>query len=387
VRDTSLTRRELLVLLGTLPVVLTLPSGLVVAATLRLAKLRHWSAPDHTRIVLDLDAPAKFETQKFTDPARVVLEIPGAAADGDFTVSVRDGLVEEIRVQTLGGSLVVQAVLARDAAGVAFSLPPNSGGEAHRVVLDVRKRFTEQETRAQENEVESVRKSGDIVIAIDPGHGGNDPGCIGRDARGGPLYERDVALAVARELGRAIAARPGMRAVLTRDKDYFVPLGRRQQIAQRWGAQLFVSIHCNSAASRAARGSEVFFVSLQGAADKAERELIDRENAADLVGGVAPEDVQTPLVDILMNLKQNEAMRRSERLGEIMLRRLERVPGNTIRGLKQGPLAVLKSITCPSVLVELGFMTNKADVKLLADRDAQRAYASTLAAGVEEYLA
>lgn len=379
-RGPSLSRRSFLTWIASVPLAVTLPSGIVLAAALRVRRLRHWSAPDHTRLVLDLTAPGRFETRLLQDPTRVVVEIPGAEAD-PAEVPVGDGLVRAVRIQALPGTVLVRVDLERDADFAAFPLAPNAGGQQHRIVVDLRKRWTDEERRAQEREVESVRRSGDRIVAIDAGHGGNDPGCLGHG-----LTEKDVALDVARRLATAIAAEPGLRPLLTRQRDYFVPLGQRQLIARRYGAQVFLSIHCNSAASPAARGTEVFFVSLQGAADKAAKELVDRENAADLVGGVAPEEVQTPLVDILVSLKQNDAMRRSERLGEAVLRRLEGLPGNESRGLKQGPLAVLKSITCPSVLVELGFVTNLRDARQLGEPGVRRQYAEHIAAGVSEYL-
>jgi len=380
VRGLALSRRSFLTLVAGVPIWLALPGGLVFAATLRVRKLRHWSAPDHTRIVIELDAAGRFETRTYSEPDRVVIEIPNARAD-NFEIPVDDGLVRSLTVTTLGESVLVRVVLARAADFAAFPLAPNAASEQHRIVLDVRKRLTAAETSAQEREVESVRQSGDVVVAIDAGHGGNDPGCLGHQ-----LVEKEVTLAVARRFAEALGGRPRLRPLLTRQRDYFVPLGQRQKIAQNYGATLFVSIHCNAAASPTARGSEVFFVSLQGAADKAAKELVDRENAADLVGGVAPQEVQTPLVDILVNLKQNDAMRKSERLGELMVRRLEQVPGSESRGLKQGPLAVLKSITCPSVLVELGFVTNKQDARQLADGAGQRRYAQQMAAAIDEYL-
>lgn len=382
-RDAS--RRDFLTLLAGVPFLIALPSGLVVAATLRIRQLRHWTAPDHTRIVLDLDAPQRFETRLFTDgEPRLVVEIPGAELpEGleELTVPIDDGLIRRVVARKLGGSLLFRIELLRAAEFSAFPLAPNAGGDAHRIVVDVRKSLTNEEQRAQEREVEAVRKSGDVVVAIDAGHGGNDPGCIANR-----VVEKDVALQVARLLAGILGGRAGLRPVLTRDKDYFVPLPRRQQIARKFGASVFVSIHANSAASPAARGIEIFFVSLQGAQDKAARELVDRENAADLVGGVAPERVQTPVLDILVDLKQNATIRRSERLGEMMMRRMEQMSGAESRGLKQGPLAVLKSIDAASVLVELGFVTNRKDAALLRDADHQRRCAQQIAAGVEDFL-
>jgi len=367
--------------LASVPLIVTLPGGVVIAAGLRIRQLRPYSAPDHTRIVLDLDAPARFETRVYTEPDRVVLEIPGAEAE-DSVIDLADGIVQRIVVRgNLPGTVLLSVELVRASDYVAFPLAPNAGGEAHRIVLDIRKRLTAQEERAQQKEIDAVRQSGAVVIAIDAGHGGNDPGCSGHS-----LTEKSVALDVAKQMATAIGARARLKPILTRQKDYFVMLGQRQEIARKFEADIFVSIHCNSAPSVSARGAEVFFVSLQGAADKAAKELIDRENAADLVGGLPPDKIQGPINDILVNLKSNNAMRQSEQLGEIMLRHLGQLPGGETRGLKQGPLAVLKSITCPSVLVELGFVTNKQDARLLGDADTRRRYAELLAAGVDDYV-
>jgi N-acetylmuramoyl-L-alanine amidase len=383
VSDPSLSRRSFLTFLAAVPVWLALPSGLVQAATLRVRKLRHWTAPDHTRLVLDLDGAAAFESRLLRDPERVVLEIRDGMLAERLDVTVQDGLVARVYSHQLAETLLVVVELQRNAEFTAFALPPNAGADAHRIVLDVRKRLTAEEARAQEREANAVRDSGDTVVAIDAGHGGNDPGCISPDGR---VVESAISLQFARRLAKALEGRPRVRPVLTRERDYFVPLGQRPRIAQRFGAKLFISIHANSAPSRKARGAEIFFLSLQGAADKAARELVDRENAADLVGGLPPGREVTPLVDILMNLTQNNTMRQSERLGEAMLQRCAGVRDLPVRGLKQGPLAVLKSIASPSVLVELGFVTNPQDAELLLDGGHQKQYAQALATGIVDYL-
>ncbi len=381
-------RRSFLTLLASFPILIVLPSGLLQAATLRLRQVRHWTAPDHTRLVLELDAPTRFSSRLLEDPSaasRLVIEIPGAILPeglAELTVPVNDGLVRQVYGYVLGQSLLLRVELQRPADYDAFSLAPDVHGASARVVVDVRRKLSEVERREEDARVEAVRKSGDIVVAIDAGHGGNDPGCSGHG-----VIEKEVALAVARQFATALAGRPRLRTVLTRDKDYFVPLGRRQQIARKYGAQIFVSIHTNAAPSSTARGPEVFFVSVQAAADRAARELIDRENAADLVGGVAAEQVSTPVLDIMVDLKRNSAMRRSERLGECVLKRMADLPGGEDRGLKQGPLAVLKSIDAASVLVELGFVTNKHDAVLMRDPAMHRRYARQLATAVDDFIA
>jgi len=381
-------RRSFLTLLASFPILVTLPSGLLRAATLRLRQVRHWTAPDHTRLVIELDAPTRFSTRLLDDEgtaSRLVIEIPTAVLPeglGEMTVPVNDGLVKQVHAYVLGQSLLLRVELERAAEYDAFPLAPDAGGISARVVVDVRRKWSDVERDQQQREVEAVRKSGDVIVAIDAGHGGNDPGCIGHG-----VIEKDVALAVARQLAAVLAGRPRLRTVLTRDKDYFVPLARRQQIARGYGAQIFVSIHANAAPSPTARGPEVFFVSLQRAAARAERELIDRENAADRVGGVTAEQVGSPVLDILVNLKQSSAMRRSERLGECVLKHMADLPGGEDRGLKQGPLAVLKSIDAASVLVELGFVTNKNDAVLMRDPAMHRRYARQIGTAVDDFIA
>jgi N-acetylmuramoyl-L-alanine amidase len=200
------------------------------------------------------------------------------------------------------------------------------------------------------------------------------------------LREKDIALEVSKLLETRLRQKPGLRPVMTREADYFVPLARRQQIAREFGAETFISLHVNAARTAEARGAEVFFLSLKGAVDKAARELIDRENAADLVGGVTEGKAEEPIVDILMGMKRDRTMKESERLAETLLRRLGQVQNSEVRGVKQGPLAVLKSIDKPSVLVELGFFTNVADRRLLADSKSLDRYSKQLADGIADYF-
>lgn len=380
------TRRDFLTLLGTIPLVVTLPSGLVLAAAMRITRSRYWTAPDHTRIVIELDGATSIQTlpESATGGRLVDVRIADAElASGRERLPIQDGVVDRVEIDNQSdGSVRVRVVLQRDSDPTVFQLPPADRGAPHRIVIDVTPRLSDAERQAQQRQVESVRDSGDTVVAFDAGHGGSDPGCMANR-----VTEKEVALEVAQKCAKAVVKRSGMRAILTREKDYFVPLGRRQEIARKYGASVFVSIHCNSARNASARGSEVFFLSLQGAADKAAKELVDRENAADTIGGVPPGEEKTALVDILWNLKQNEAMRRSERLGEIVLDQLGKVPGGEVRNLKQGPLAVLKSITGASVLVELGFVTNARDARMLKDAATKQEYADRLVGAVDRFLA
>lgn len=378
-------RRSLLRLLTSIPLVVALPSGLLAAARIRVQALRHWPDPEKTRLVFDLDARSEFETRVEDDGHHVVVTVRDAevlvaqALDRTFP---EDPSLVQLRVRQREDSVEIHVELTRRAAVRAFPLAPNSTGRGHRIVLDIVPRLSAAEKARREARVLEVRDSGDTIVAIDPGHGGEDPGTVW----GRSLREKEIALEVGRLLAAELQRHAGVRPVLTRSADYFVPLGRRPALARQYGAQLFVSLHVNAARSRTARGVEVFFLSLQGAEDKAARELVDRENAADLVGGVPPDQVDEPLVDILMDMTRNHTMKDSERLAEVLLGQLHHVSGASTRGIKQGPLAVLKSIDVPSVLVELGFFTNTDDRKLLANARTHKLFAERMAKGIFEFL-
>ena len=219
------------------------------------------------------------------------------------------------------------------------------------------------------------------VVAIDAGHGGQDTGARGRNG----AREKDVTLAVAHRLAEALSQTSGVKPVLVRSGDEFVPLHERYRIAERAHADLFVSIHCNSSPRRGAgSGTEVYFLSLGGAADQASKDLADRENAADLVGGVPPE-AEDDLVDILYDVKRNSALQQSQMLAATVLDHVARGP-ITSRGVKQAGFAVLKSVEFPSILVETAFINNAAEARLLRNRTFQARIARQIASGIKSYL-
>ncbi len=373
-------------MIASLPLLVALPSGVWARARVAVRALRHWPDPEKTRLVFDLDEDTVFESRVDRAPHRVTLRLPHALLDGRPGWERRfpeDARIERLVARQTSDGVEIVIELARKSSVSAFPLAPNEVGRGHRIVIDITPELTAAEQEQALARVRAVRESGDRIIAIDPGHGGEDPGTVW----GRSLQEKAVALEVSLVLARELASMPGVRPVMTRDADFFVPLGRRQAIAKRYGAHLFVSLHINAARSRDARGAEIFFLSPKGAEDKAARELVDRENAADLVGGVPPDQVQEPLVDILMDMTRNSTMRDSQRLAEVLLQRLETVHGARTRGIKQGRLAVLKSIDKPSVLVELGFFTNVEDRKLLASARTQQHYARQLAQGIRDFLA
>ncbi|MFT4196527.1 MAG: N-acetylmuramoyl-L-alanine amidase, partial [Pseudoxanthomonas sp.] len=221
-----------------------------------------------------------------------------------------------------------------------------------------------------------------LVVAIDAGHGGQDSGAIGPTGK----YEKNVTLAIARELARQIDATPGMKAYLTRDGDYFIPLNDRARKARAAHADIFVSIHADAAENRSASGSSVFVLSLKGASSQRARWLADKENASDLVGGVRLQQVDNTLGSVLIDLAQSGHMRASENAANQVLTGLSRV-GNNHRGqIERANFAVLRTSDMPAMLVETAFISNPQEEKWLTDPAYQRRIAGAVLTGVQSYF-
>lgn len=219
------------------------------------------------------------------------------------------------------------------------------------------------------------------MIVIDPGHGGKDPGTRGCGVIGEKELVLDIALAMEKEL----ESRTDFKVVLTRRKDRYVDLNRRVQIAREAEGDLFISIHANSARSSKARGSEVYFLSPRGATDQAAAELANRENAAHMVGMDAGAIADDVMMSILMDLQSSGILRRSGQLAELALGELGRVDGLPTRYIKQARFAVLRTLSMPSILVEVGYLTNRGEAKLLKRDSAQEEVGRRLADTVIAY--
>jgi N-acetylmuramoyl-L-alanine amidase len=224
---------------------------------------------------------------------------------------------------------------------------------------------------------------GDFLIMVDPGHGGEDTGRRNRDG----LMEKTLALDYSRALKAEIDRRPGFRAALTRDGDYFVPLGKRRQIAEQKGAHLFVSVHFNAAPAPDARGTEIFFVSLKGADDRVTRELEDAENSADLVGGLPPTDRDTgqDLARMLVDLRQSDCVDRSQQLAVDVNDEIGTLGLVPTRRVKQAGFAVLKQLFIPAMLMEVAFLSNRNDVKWVRAKGNRDAFVRAMADGIVRY--
>jgi len=340
--------------------------------------VRYWTAPDHTRIVVDLTGEASYSTSVLTDPDRmVVLIVGGGIGAAQVATPVGDGLVDRVRLNELESGTQVVVDLATASAHSVFPLKPYLN-KPNRIVIDI---FHEERPDA----VPSVRpepagESIPHVIIIDPGHGGEDPGTLGN----GALVEKDIVLDISKRLAALLKSRGGYDVRLTRDGDYFVRLAKRKQIANVSEGDVFISIHANSAPNRRADGTEIFYVSPRGASDQAARELADRENAADLVGGVSP-DADGDVLSILVDLKMSDNVQKSSDLAGLVRDELgtDRVSDCAV---KQAGFLVLKSLAMPSILVEVGFLTNSSDVDKLKRASYRQSYAECLADALDHFF-
>ncbi len=355
------------------------PRG-AAAASPEVSAVRYWTAPDHTRIVIDLSDESQYSTRTLADPDRVVvLVVGGTIGDAPQTTPVGDGLVERVRLNQLRSGAQVVVDLVKSTAYNVFPLKPYRE-KPNRIVIDVF-RADAQSVPAGSEHHEAERNDKPRVVVIDPGHGGEDPGTLGN----GKLKEKAIVLDIAKLLADELRSRGGYVVHLTRKGDYFVGLSKRKQIANDSGGDIFISIHANSAPNRRASGSEVFFVSPRGASDQAARELANRENACDLVGGVSP-DADSDVLSILVDLKMSDNVDKSSDLASFVMQKL-RASGTSACTAKQAGFVVLKSLAMPSVLVEVGFLTNSGDVDRLRRPDYRKQYAIALADAIDAYFA
>jgi N-acetylmuramoyl-L-alanine amidase len=351
----------------------------LAAPPAQVRDLRLWAGPDSTRLVLDLSQPVRYQLFTLAGPDRVVIDVENASLDaGQVPLPAAGGLVRAVRTGTQpGGTLRVVLDLAGRAEPSSFLTTPNDS-YGHRLVIDLSSGATPRPVVAPH----APTGTRDLVVAVDAGHGGEDPGAIGKSG----TREKDVALKVARLLADRINAEPGMRAVLTRTGDYFVPFRQRLQRARVNQADLFVSVHADAFINRSARGSSVYVLSSGRASSEAARWLADRENAADLIGGVSLDDKSDVLASVLLDLSQNAVISASREAAANVLTELDRVGDLKKSDVQHASLIVLTSPDIPSMLVETAFISNPQEEKRLRDPTYQSRLAAAIHAGVRRYF-
>ncbi|WP_184595194.1 N-acetylmuramoyl-L-alanine amidase AmiB [Pseudomonas nitroreducens] len=385
-------------------VLLAFVAGEVSAAT-QIKSVRIWRAPDNTRLVFDLSGPVQHSLFTLSAPNRIVVDINGAqmAAALDKLKLSNTPITAMRSAQRSPTDLRLVLDLKNSVTPKSFVLPPNQQ-YGNRLVVDLYDQGadiapdvpatpTPSVPATPVSPAQSVAKipapsSGgkrDVVIAIDAGHGGEDPGALGPNG----LHEKNITLSIARELQRQINQMKGFRAELTRTGDYFIPLRNRTVIARKKGADLFVSIHADAAPSRSAFGASVFALSDRGATSETARWLADTENRSDLIGGdggVNLDDKDKMLAGVLLDLSMTATMSSSLDVGHKVLTSVGRVTPLHKRRVEQAGFMVLKSPDIPSILVETGFISNPNESAKLASGSHQQALARSIAAGVRQYF-
>ena len=375
-----------------------------LAQAAELKDMRLWDGPDATRVVFDLSGMAAHKVFTLENPKRLVVDIAGIGSSG-MRVATRPtatGVVQRVRSGPRdGGALRVVFDLSADITPKSFLLEPNDE-YGYRLMLDLQKAqvAVPQAPAAVSTPVAppvvtaaiappapeaapAMRlQDKPIVIAIDAGHGGEDPGARGKSG----LLEKNVSLALSRKLARIINATPGMKAVLTRDGDYYVGLRERIATSRKAEADLFVSIHANAFKHREMRGGAVYVLSPRGATNEHARWLAHKENSADLVGGMELQGKDSELAAVLIDLSQNATMEASFDVGSRILKQMGGVNVLQKPVVQQAGFVVLKAPDIPSVLIETAFITNEEEEKLLRSAEYQDNMAQSIFDGIRGYF-
>lgn len=356
--------------------------GWAIAQTATVNGLRTWQAPDHTRLVLDLSAPVDYKLFNLSNPERLVIDIKDAHSPQDFQQPApTDQYLKNIRSgMRQHKDLRIVLDLQGKSSYKSFLLKPYQQ-YGHRLVIDL--------YQAASTQAKTVRKTiavpqglRDIIVAIDAGHGGEDPGALGPKG----THEKDVVLAIAQQLAKAIEKEQGMQAVLVRSGDYYLSLRQRTLLAREHKADLFVSIHADAFADKRVHGSSIYVLSQNGATDEAARWLAEKENAADLIGGVSLDDKDNVLASVLLDLSQTATIETSYSIADQVLRAMKPLGRLHKQNVQQAGFAVLKSPDMPSILIESAFISNPTEERKLRNSNHQRAMAKAILQGVRSYF-
>ncbi|HEY8010822.1 MAG TPA: N-acetylmuramoyl-L-alanine amidase [Rudaea sp.] len=353
-------------------------AGLAGATEINTAQLS--VAPEYTRVVFDVSGPLDYKLFAIANPDRIVLDIRASELAKGFVAPGGKGLLKSVRTGAQKTDVRIVLDLAAGVRPKSFLLPPDNT-QGYRLVVDLYPKDKSKSAIVKSARTPPV-KTRDVVVMIDPGHGGDDPGAIGS----GGTREKNITMAVAREFKRQLEKQPGMRGVLTRDGDYYVGLEDRYRRAREVKADLFVSIHADAFTSSDARGSSVWMLSPRGATSEAARFLADRENNADLVGGVKLDKKDNTLAAVLLDLSQGATLEASGVVAQQVLQALAKL-GPTHRGyVEKANFVVLRSPDVPSILVETAFITNPLEEKRLNDAEKREQLASAILNGVRNYF-
>jgi N-acetylmuramoyl-L-alanine amidase len=364
--------------------ILLLPWAASVSAA-EVQGIRLWAAPDSTRVVFDVSGPVSHKLFTLQNPNRLVIDLPTSAIERKVMQSFKSGgVVTNFRSGPRNKSdLRLVLDLDQPVKPKSFLLKPGDQ-YGHRLVIDLQQ--AGETTASVPKKVQPEHAPGtlrDLVIAIDAGHGGDDPGARGKHG----TREKDVVLQIARRLASLVETQPGMRAVLVRDGDYYVGLRKRMDKAREQRADLFISIHADAFRDRSVNGASVYAVSQRGASSEMARWLAARENAADLVGGVSLDDKDDLLAEVLLDLAQTATLEASNVVAGNVLSEMKRVGQVHKNTVQHAGFMVLKSPDIPSLLVETAFISNPGEESRLRSAAHQQKVAQAIMNGVRRYFA
>jgi N-acetylmuramoyl-L-alanine amidase len=347
---------------------------------------RIWTEPDQTRLVWDIAKPVDHKIFSLDDPDRLVIDIPDARLEGKLpTVKADEPLLIGIRSGIReGDDLRLVLDLKQKARAKSFLLEPK-GKYGHRLVVDLTpsgKGASGKHAKIAKGHPSDSTHLRNVIVAIDAGHGGADPGATGATG----TREKDVTLQIARRLARLMKKEPGMTPVLTRNGDYFIRLRKRIDLARKKKADLFVSIHADAYRNQRVRGSSVYTLSQRGASSEAAKWLADKENRADLIGGIDLSEGDDTLKTVLLDMTQSATLEQSNLAAKRVLANLQKV-GSVHKGsVQKAGFVVLKAPDIPSMLVETAFISNPEEEKRLRSSEHQARLAGAILAGIRVYF-
>ena len=340
------------------------------------------SAEDHTRVVFDLTGDFEHNLFTLANPPRVVVDLNDTRRSDAIDISTRQtSLMSGIRSASKnGGRLRVVIDLESKARPRSFALRPD-GKSGHRLVVDLHATNLSPTPIKTSQEKRTQRKK-QFVIALDPGHGGRDPGAIGKKG----TREKDVALSVAKKMKTLINRESGYRAILTRDADRFVTLRNRVKKAREVEADIFISLHADSFHKSNVKGASVYALSLRGASSEAARWIAKKENSSDLIGGISLDDKDDLIASVLLDLSQTATIQDSLELGSDVLSHIGKVSRLNNKKVQQAGFAVLKAPDMPSILIETAFLSNPSEEKKLRNPKHQHKLAKAVFSGIKNHL-
>ncbi len=348
--------------------------------------VRMWPAPDNTRVVFDADNQVEHSLFTLKNPDRLVIDIKNTSIKADLTgLDFSEGILRNIRTGKHGkNGLRVVLDLKQAVQPKSFVLRPNEQ-YGHRLVIDLNhpdEAVVAEKKRTVRSIDEFRSRAREVVIAIDPGHGGDDPGAIGPNR----TYEKDAVLAIGRKLEALLQKEPGFKPVLIRKGDYFINLKKRVQLAREANADLMVSIHADSFKDRRAKGATVYTLSLNDASSEQAKIVADKENSSDLIGGVSLDDKDDMVASVILDLSQTASMEISTDVAGRVLTGLRGVGPLHRKKVEQAGFRVLKAPDIPSILVETAFISNPREERNLRSSNYQYKMASAILKGIRGYF-